>query len=47
MLDDEIRSLEEQLLTPAVRASREELDRLLSEGMGPRIRVPSRVILLV
>ncbi len=32
MLDDEIRTLEKQLLTPAVRASREDLDRLLSDG---------------
>lgn len=49
MLVDDIRALEEQLLTPAVRASAEALDRLVSDqfvefGSAGRIYVKRDVV---
>jgi hypothetical protein len=49
MLQDEIRTLEEQLSTPAIRASADALDRLLSDeflefGSSGRIYTKQEVI---
>jgi hypothetical protein len=52
MLEDEIRELEEQLVTPAVRASADALDRLISDqfvefGSSGRVYTKPDVIALM